>query len=192
MSAEEEVNAAVAAAVERFGPPFGLVVSAGVFEHQVLAEATLEFWNRTIGINLTGTFLAVKAAAPYMRAAGAGGSIIIYTSTAGQSGGGGGGFAYATSKGAQIIFMKCMAYELAGDKIRVNCIAPAWTETDMAAASLDCAGSGAGGREFPAGPYWSGQRHCRCHLLSSERLSRVYHGDDHDGRRRPRHARLNW
>src|SRR2546422_986224 len=47
---------------------------------------------------------------------------------------------YATSKAAQIMFMRSMAGELAPDQIRVNCIAPAWTETDMAAPSLDVLG----------------------------------------------------
>lgn len=151
MAQEDETEAAVAAAVEKFGPPFGLVVSAGIGGYQPLAEATLEHWNRIISTNLTGTFLAVKAAAPYMRAAGAGGSIVIYSSTAGQSGGGGGIAAYAVSKGGQILFMKCMAHELGPDQIRVNCIAPGWTETDMAAASLDAMGRENVAKGFPLG-----------------------------------------
>ena len=100
---------------------------------------TAEFWDRTMAINVRGTFLAVRAAARHLRQAGRGGSIVIYTSTAGQRGSADYS-AYATSKGAQILFMRSMAKELAPDKIRVNCIAPAWTETDMAAPSLDALG----------------------------------------------------
>jgi NAD(P)-dependent dehydrogenase (short-subunit alcohol dehydrogenase family) len=148
---EAQVDAAMEAAVARFGPPHGLVVSAGVFEHMTIETMTLDFWNRVMGINLTGTFLCVRAAARHMRAAGQGGSIIIYTSTAGQSGGGGGSSAYATSKGGQILFMRCMAHELAPDRIRVNCIAPAWTETDMPAAVLDRLGRDKVAASFPLG-----------------------------------------
>ena len=148
---EVQVDAAVEAASARFGAPQGVVVSAGVFEHMPIETMTLEFWNRTMGINLTGTMLMVKAAAKRMRAAKAGGSIVIYTSTAGQSGGGGGGSAYCVSKAAQIMFSRCMAHELAGDRIRVNCVAPAWTETDMADASLERIGRDKVAKSFPLG-----------------------------------------
>ena len=85
-----------------------------------------------------------------MRAAGKGGSIVIYTSTAGQRGSDDFS-AYATSKGGQIMFMRSMAKELAKDRIRVNCIAPAWTETDMAAPSLDELGRAEVAKNFALG-----------------------------------------
>ena len=47
--------------------------------------------------------------------------------------------------------MRSMAKELAPDKIRVNCIAPAWTETDMAAPSLDALGRAEVAANFPLG-----------------------------------------
>lgn len=128
----------IAKAADALGPLRGLVVSAGVFEPGPIDEMTTEFWDHTMKVNVRGTFLAVQAAAPHLRAAG-GGSIVIYTSTAGQRGSDVYS-AYATSKGAQILFMRSMAKELGRDKIRVNCIAPAWTETDMAAPSLDALG----------------------------------------------------
>ena len=137
-------------AVGRLGPLTGLVVSAGVFEGAWLQEMTVEFWDRTMAVNVRGTFLAVRAAARHLRQAGRGGSIVIYTSTAGQRGSAEYS-AYATSKGAQIMFMRSMAKELAPDKIRVNCIAPAWTETEMAAPSLDALGREDVARNFPLG-----------------------------------------
>lgn len=144
------LDRAMDAAVERLGLLHGLVVSAGIFEGASLQEMTVEFWDRTMAINLRGTFLAVRAAARHLRAAGQGGSVVIYTSTAGQRGSSEYS-AYATSKGAQILFMRSMAKELAPDKIRVNCIAPAWTETDMAAPSLDALGRQAVADSFPLG-----------------------------------------
>ena len=150
VSEEGALDQAVDAAVERLGPLSGLVVSAGVFEGCPLDEMTAEFWDRTMAVNVRGTFLAVRAAARSMRAGGSGGSIVIYTSTAGQRGSAVYS-AYATSKGAQILFMRSMAKELAPDRIRVNCIAPAWTDTEMAAPSLDALGREEVAASFPLG-----------------------------------------
>ena len=150
VSVEGEMDRTVAAAEERFGRPWGLVVSAGIFEGRRLEEMTAEFWDRTMAINLRGTILSVRAAAPAMKRGGHGGAIVIYASTAGQRGSAVYS-AYAASKGAQILFMRSMAQELAPDRIRVNCIAPAWTDTDMAAPSLDALGRAEVARTFPLG-----------------------------------------
>ncbi|MBV9850487.1 MAG: glucose 1-dehydrogenase [Armatimonadetes bacterium] len=144
------MDRAMDAATERLGPLWGLVVSAGIFEGAWLQDMSTEFWDRTMAINVRGTFLAVRAAARHLRQAGRGGSIVIYTSTAGQRGSAEYS-AYATSKGAQILFMRSMAKELAPDRIRVNCIAPAWTETEMAAPSLDALGREDVAKGFPLG-----------------------------------------
>ena len=146
-----ELDRAVDEAVGVLGPLHGLVVSAGVFEGAYLQDMTAEFWDRTMAINVRGTFLAVRAAVRRIREqGGGGGSIVIYTSTAGQRGSAEYS-AYATSKGAQIMFMRSMAKELASDQIRVNCIAPAWTETEMAAPSLDALGREEVAKGFPLG-----------------------------------------
>lgn len=151
VSEEGALDRAVDDAVERLGPLSGMVVSAGIFEGCPLDEMTAEFWDRTMAVNVRGTFLAVRAAARSIRAGGqGGGSIVIYTSTAGQRGSAVYS-AYATSKGAQILFMRSMAKELAPDKIRVNCIAPAWTDTEMAAPSLDALGREEVAASFPLG-----------------------------------------
>ncbi len=149
-SQEGALETAVDAATAELGPLTGIVVSAGIFEGLPIEEMTVDFWDKVMAINLRTTFLAVKAATARFRAAGKGGSIVIYTSTAGQRGSSVFS-AYATSKGAQILFMKSMALELAADKIRVNCVAPAWTETDMAAPSLDSLGREKVAAGFPLG-----------------------------------------
>jgi NAD(P)-dependent dehydrogenase (short-subunit alcohol dehydrogenase family) len=130
---EDALSEAIRSCVRELGEIGGLVVSAGIFEGAAIEEMSLEFWNRTMTTNMTATFLAVKHAIPSMRKAGRASAVII-TSTAGQRGSAVFS-AYATSKGAQILFMRSMAKELAPD-IRVNCVAPGWTETDMANASL--------------------------------------------------------
>ena len=92
-----------------------------------------------MAMNLRSTFLALRAAVPSPPRGGQGGSIVIYTSTAGQRGSSVYS-AYATCKGAQILFMRSMAKELAPDRIRVNCVAPGWTDTDMSREPIDAAG----------------------------------------------------
>lgn len=57
--------------------------------------------------------------------------------------------AYATSKGARILFMRSMARELGPEHIRVNCVAPAWSETDMARHSFDVIGRENLKKQFP-------------------------------------------
>jgi 3-oxoacyl-[acyl-carrier protein] reductase len=135
---EGEADRALKTALEQLGPIRGLAISAGIFEGTPIDQMTAEFWDRTMSINLRGTFLAVRAAVPYLRNA-KGGSIVIYTSTAGQRGSSVYS-AYATSKGAQLLFMRSMAKELAPDRIRVNCVAPGWTETDMSRDAMDAEG----------------------------------------------------
>lgn len=147
---EGSVEVAMDAAIAQLGPLTGLVVSAGIFEGLPIEEMTAAFWDRTMAINLRGTFLAVRAAVTRLRAAGQGGSIVLYTSTAGQRGSAVYS-AYATSKGAQIIFMRSMALELAPDRIRVNCIAPAWTETEMVTEKIDAIGRESVVSGFPLG-----------------------------------------
>jgi NAD(P)-dependent dehydrogenase (short-subunit alcohol dehydrogenase family) len=134
-AAEQAIEEAIAV----LGDLNGLVVAAGIFEGIPIEEMTPAFWDRTMTINLRGTFLAVKAVIPHLRRAGNGGSVVIYTSTAGQRGSSVYS-AYATSKGAQLMFMRSMAKELAGDRIRVNCVAPGWTDTDMSRDAINAEG----------------------------------------------------
>ncbi|MBC8102458.1 MAG: SDR family oxidoreductase [Cytophagales bacterium] len=139
LAAEGEATRAVREAVEALGPITSVAIAAGIFEPSPIAEMTTAFWDRTMALNLRSTFLAVQAAVPVLRQAKAGGSIVIYTSTAGQRGSSVYS-AYATSKGAQILFMRSMAKELAPARIRVNCVAPGWTETDMSREAMDAEG----------------------------------------------------
>lgn len=139
LAVEEEAVHAVSEATAAFGPLTSAAIAAGVFEPGPIEEMTVDFWDRTMAVNLRTTFLTVKAVVPILRQAKAGGSIVIFTSTAGQRGSSVYS-AYATSKGAQLMFMRSMAKELAPDRIRVNCVAPGWTDTDMSQEAVDYEG----------------------------------------------------
>lgn len=149
LSVAGQAESALRQGVQTLGPLSGLVVAAGIFEGQPLEEMSLAFWERTLSINLSATFLSVQAAAPHLRASG-NGSIVIYASTAGQRGSAIYS-AYATSKGGQLLFMRSMAKELAPHGIRVNCVAPGWTETDMSREAMDKEGRSAIIQSIPLG-----------------------------------------
>ena len=120
----------VEAVLARFGKIDVLVNSAGIGEGgQSILEATLEAWRRTIGINLEGTFLGVKAVAPAMVAAGRG-SIINLSSILGKVGMPGAA-AYCASKGGVLMLTKAVALELAPLGVRVNSVHPGFIETPM-------------------------------------------------------------
>jgi 3-oxoacyl-[acyl-carrier protein] reductase len=84
--------------------------------------------------NVTGLFRWHAEVVPALRRAG-GGAMVLVSSTAGQRGEAGYS-AYAASKGAVISLTKSLAGELGPDQIRVNCVAPGWVDTDMAASAL--------------------------------------------------------
>lgn len=119
----------VAETVSRFGGLGVLVNSAGVGSGEPLLEATLEGWRRVTGINLDGTFLGLRHAAPVMAGAG-GGSIINLSSILGKVGLPGAA-AYCASKGGVAMLTKAAALELAGAGIRVNSVHPGFIETPM-------------------------------------------------------------
>lgn len=87
-------------------------------------------WNRTIQINLSGTFYTIRYALPMLKRQG--GSVIITSSVNGtRMFSNTGASAYATSKAGQIAFMQMIALELAKHRIRVNAICPGAIDTDI-------------------------------------------------------------
>ncbi|MET0419581.1 MAG: glucose 1-dehydrogenase [Actinoplanes sp.] len=120
---EKSWASAVAATEEAFGALTILVNNAGVQNPPALIESTDQAtWTRILDINLTGTFLGIKAAAPALRRAG-GGAIVNIASTMGT---GGTAFyaPYVASKWAVRGLTQTAALELGRDNIRVNTIHP--------------------------------------------------------------------
>lgn len=130
---ESAVERLVDVAIERWGGLDVAVANAGIWEGAAIGSMTREQWDRTIAVNLTGTFHLVRRAASAIADRG-GGSIVVVTSTAGQRGEAGHAH-YAASKGGQISLIKSLAVELA-PAIRVNGVAPGWVDTEMSAVPL--------------------------------------------------------
>lgn len=95
-----------------------------------LENLSPEEWDKTLNVNLTGTYLTCKYAVPHMKARG--GSIIITSSVNGtRMFSNTGATAYATSKAGQVAFGKMIALELAEYEIRVNMICPGSITTQI-------------------------------------------------------------
>jgi 3-oxoacyl-[acyl-carrier protein] reductase len=134
VASPREVKQLIAAAVEQFKRIDILVCNAGIWEGAPLEEMSEELWDRTMDINLKGTWTVCRAAISQMKRQG-GGRIVILTSTAGQRGEANYSN-YAASKGAQIAFTKSLAEELGPSGIAVNAVAPGWVDTEMTAQAL--------------------------------------------------------
>jgi len=111
----------VAAALARFGGLHILVNNAGTIARQGIVDTTLEAWNRTIAVNLTGPMLGMKHCAPAIRDSG-GGSIINISSTAGLTAHD--DAAYTASKWGLRGLTKTAVLQFSPWKIRVNSIHP--------------------------------------------------------------------
>jgi NAD(P)-dependent dehydrogenase (short-subunit alcohol dehydrogenase family) len=128
---EKSMAAAVAVTVERFGRLDGLVTAAGVRQTSAPAlDLDLDVWARTQEANVTGTFVAARAAARAMIAVSQPGSIVTIASVTGTSARMGQA-AYCTSKAAVLHLTRVLALEWAAHDIRVNAVAPGVTETPM-------------------------------------------------------------
>jgi 3-oxoacyl-[acyl-carrier protein] reductase len=129
VSKEEEVKKMVSETIKKFGKIDVLVNNAGIVYDVPLFEKTVEQWNKTLGVNLIGTFLCSKSAAPYLKKQKTA-AIINISSTNGVDTLGTESADYDASKSGVISLTKNLATELAPN-VRVNCIAPGWVNTDI-------------------------------------------------------------
>lgn len=130
VSEAEAVTNLFAFTKEHFGPVQILVNSAGIAGPNMPAVAvSYKEWQRTLAINITGTFLCCQAALKQMLEL-QDGRIVNVASIAGKEGNPNLA-AYSASKGAVIALTKSLAKEVAQQGIYVNCIAPAVIDTPM-------------------------------------------------------------
>ncbi|MBL7489683.1 SDR family oxidoreductase [Frankia sp. AgB1.9] len=125
----EACATAVAAAVAEFGRLDVLGNVAGIYTPAHTTETSVDLYRRTLAVNLDGPFFLCRAAIPHLLAAD--GTIINIASNAGIQGVPYSA-AYAASKGGIIALTRSLAVEFIKTPIRVNCIAPAGTLTNIA------------------------------------------------------------
>jgi NAD(P)-dependent dehydrogenase (short-subunit alcohol dehydrogenase family) len=131
VSSEEDVERAVAQALERNGRIDILVNNAGLYaslEMRAFTEIPLEEWNRVMEVNVASMFLTCRAVVPVMREQGGGKIVNISSGTPFR----GVPFLlhYVTSKGAIVAFTRSLAKEVGANSIHVNCVAPGFTMSE--------------------------------------------------------------
>ncbi len=123
---ESAVQAMVQACQEKFGRLDALVNTAGITTRQSprdLDGTAMEEWDRIFAVNVKGTFLVTRAAAPMLRESR--GSVVNMASMAGIRPTDAHPHAYAASKAAVVSLTKTLAAAL-GPEVRVNAVAPGW------------------------------------------------------------------
>jgi NAD(P)-dependent dehydrogenase (short-subunit alcohol dehydrogenase family) len=129
VSDRSAVETAVASVLERYGRIDGLVAGAAVQPRSPVLEMDPVSWSRTLQVNLDGVVWACQAVVPHMVARRSG-SVVVFTSGMASTGYAGAA-AYAASKAALVAFAKTLAAEVAGDRVRVNVVAPGVIDTEQ-------------------------------------------------------------
>jgi 3-oxoacyl-[acyl-carrier protein] reductase len=130
----DEAERLLDATIARFNRVDIIVCNAGIWEGAPVEELSEALWDRTMNINLKGTWTVCRAAVPLLKEQRYG-KIVIVASTAGQRGEANYSN-YAASKGGLIAFTKSLASELAEWGINVNAVAPGWVDTEMTEQAL--------------------------------------------------------
>jgi 3-oxoacyl-[acyl-carrier protein] reductase/meso-butanediol dehydrogenase/(S,S)-butanediol dehydrogenase/diacetyl reductase len=129
----ESVRRMVDAVHGELGSPTVLVNNAALASQagvSPILDMDDDVWFRTVDVNLNGLYLVTKAVGGLMRETGQGGCIVNISSMAGRQGLPEYG-AYCATKWAMIGLTQQLAMELAPHRIRVNCVCPGSTDTDM-------------------------------------------------------------
>lgn len=129
VSSEDEVRKMMEEAVKNFGAIDILVNNAGIVFDVPILEKTVEQWERTLRVNLIGTFLCTKYVVPHMQGR-VGAAILNISSTNGIDSLSPESADYDTSKAGVISLTKNFAQSLS-PFIRVNSVAPGWIDTEI-------------------------------------------------------------
>ncbi|MCC8060634.1 MAG: glucose 1-dehydrogenase [Clostridiales bacterium] len=127
ISLEADAVRMVQEVVDAYGRIDVLVNNAGIVLGGTIDDTKLEDFRRTLDVNVIGTFLMSQEAVKVMKRQG--GGVIVNTASVAGIKGLKNRLAYASSKAAVIAMTKCLATELSGDHIRVNCVSPGTTMT---------------------------------------------------------------
>ena len=114
---------------EHWGRIDVLVNNAGIAEEKPFLEIEDESWDRILATNLRGAFLMAQRVARVQAAAGSGS--IVHIASIDASGGDGPYASYNASKAGLLGLNRTMALELGPHGVRVNCVSPGFTHTEM-------------------------------------------------------------
>lgn len=129
---EKEIEVGVEQVLKRWGTIDCIVANAGTNGKWAPIETlTLDDWESTLRINLTGTYLTIRAAVPHMKQQKRGSICIISSVNGTRVFSNQGASAYASSKAGQYALGKMLALELAPFGIRVNVLCPGAIDTGI-------------------------------------------------------------
>lgn len=126
------IREAVEGCARRFGRLDIVFANAGINGVWApLEEIAEDEYDRTMDINLKGTFLTVQAATPHLRAQGRGAVLVTSSVNGTRTFANTGATVYSMTKAGQVAMVKMLAIELGKHKIRVNAICPGAIETNI-------------------------------------------------------------
>jgi NAD(P)-dependent dehydrogenase (short-subunit alcohol dehydrogenase family) len=129
---EGDVEAMIAAALDNFGTVDVVCNVAGLADAAMVADVTMEQYDRLMDVDLRGVILGTKHAIKAMIASGKGGSIVNWSSLGGLNGSPFTGV-YSAAKAGVVSITKTAAVEYGAQGIRVNCVCPGFIFTAMSA-----------------------------------------------------------
>jgi NAD(P)-dependent dehydrogenase (short-subunit alcohol dehydrogenase family) len=134
VASHDQTAAAVQATVEHFGGIDVLVNNAGIGSSAAVLDETLEGWDETLRINLTGSFIATQLVLPHLLERR--GAVVNVASINGVLAGPG-WTSYCVSKAGLIMLAKCVANDYGRQGVRANAVCPGWVRTPMGDEDMD-------------------------------------------------------
>lgn len=141
LSSVAAIKTVVPKTIEAMGGLDVLVNNAGRGDDCPVDDATEEYWEKMIALNLKGVFFTAQACVPALKRTK--GCIVNVASMLGVMGGPPGTVVYSATKGAVVQMTRMMALELSRDGVRVNSLCPGWIDTPMIRHENELAGDNA-------------------------------------------------
>ncbi len=129
VSSQQDAQGAVERTCQEFGALHILFNNAGITRRASVLDTTIEEWDRVVAVNLRGVFLMSRFAIP--RIIDSGGGSVVNTGSGWGLVGGGDAASYCATKAAVVNLTRAMAIDHARGNVRVNCVCPGDTDTDM-------------------------------------------------------------
>lgn len=129
VSNSADCKRSVESAIRNFGTLDILVNNAGIVRRSSVLETEEDDWDRVMDVNVKSVFLLCKNAIPVMKKTGKG--VIVNIASGWGLAGGKNAAVYCASKGAVVLLTKAMSLDHGEDNIRINCICPGDTDTQM-------------------------------------------------------------